>query len=65
MIELRFMLEDVYRGVIDICVKVLRVDVRPRHFRVAVTYVELDDKVRKLISDFVNQREREGIRAKR
>jgi hypothetical protein len=56
VIELRLMLEDVYRGVIDLCVKVLRVDVRPRHYRIAVTYIELDENVKKLISDFVFSR---------
>ena len=64
-LEVRFMLEDVYPGIISVCTKVLRVESCPKHYCIAVKYECMDEDIRELIVKFVFQRERTLIQEKR
>jgi hypothetical protein len=60
ILEVQLMLDDVYHGVFDICIEVLRVDMRPRGYRIAGKYVGIDESVRSLILQFITARENRG-----
>jgi hypothetical protein len=57
ILEVRFMLDDVHLGLIDLCIEVLRVDMRPKGYWVAGRYVGMVEDVRQLILQFISQRE--------
>jgi hypothetical protein len=64
ILEVQFMLDDAYLGLIDLCIEVLRVDMRPRGYRIAGRYVGMNESVQKLILQFISDRERRTIRKK-
>ncbi|HMK55468.1 MAG TPA: PilZ domain-containing protein [Dissulfurispiraceae bacterium] len=64
-LEIRFMLENVYEGLIAVSVEVLRVERRTKDYCVAVKYVAIDEQIRDLIVKFVFLRERILIQEKR
>ncbi len=56
-LEVQFMLDDAYPGIIALCIEVLRVDMRPGGYLVAGRFAGMDDKVQKLIVNFISERE--------
>jgi len=65
IIEMRFMLEDVYPGIIAVSVEVIRVETGSKNYYIAVKYACIDERIRELIVRFVFQRERIIIKEKR
>ncbi len=65
LLEVRFMLEDAYPGIISVCARVLRVESCLKHYCIAIKYECMDEDIRELIVKFVFQRERTLIQEKR
>jgi hypothetical protein len=57
IMEIRLMLDDVYSGTIEVCVEVVRVDLRPMGYWIAGRFVNLGEDIKRLIEQFVAQRE--------
>jgi hypothetical protein len=57
ILEIRLMLDDVYSGTMDLCVEVVRVDLRPMGYWVAGRFLRLSEDIQKKILQFVAQRE--------
>jgi hypothetical protein len=64
ILEVRFALDDIYPGVIELCLEVLRVDMRPRCYCIVGKYLGMDERVRKLIVQFTSEREQRAGRKK-
>lgn len=62
---IRLMLESVHPGIIDLYVKVVRVERTPKNYCIAVRYECMDEEIREMIVKFVFQRERTLIQEKR
>ena len=58
ILEVKFMLDDAYLGVIYLCIEILRVDMRLRGYRIAGRYVGIDESVREMIIKYIYARER-------
>jgi len=57
-LELRMMIEDFYDGIIDLCVEVLRIDVRKKNYCIVVKYLGMGSDVEDIIRQFVSEREK-------
>ena len=64
ILEVRFSLDDVYSGVIELCIEVMRVDMRPRGYWIAGRFVGMDEAIRKLILKFIYERGQRSDRKK-
>jgi len=57
IVEIRMMLDDVYNGIIELCVEIVRVDLRPKGYWVAGRFVGINEEIQKKILQFVAMRE--------
>jgi hypothetical protein len=64
ILEVRFTLDDIYTGVIELCIEVLRVDIWPRGYWIAGRYIGINEGVRELIFQFIAEREQRVSRKK-
>jgi|WetSurMetagenome_2_1015567.scaffolds.fasta_scaffold00764_7 hypothetical protein len=64
ILEIRFMLDDVYTGIIDLCAEVVRVDMQSRGFLVAGRFISMDKTISDLICQFIRLRENRPERRK-